>query len=55
MSFETEIAETGQFAGKVEAQAKGAVTDLRALIANRVGDVLIAAIVLASIWLGHVL
>jgi hypothetical protein len=30
-----------------------AVADIRLLVTNRAGDVVIAAIVLASIWLGH--
>jgi hypothetical protein len=32
-----------------------AVTDFRTLIANRIGDALIAGIVLAAIWIGHIL
>jgi hypothetical protein len=47
----TTTAETD--ANAVEAQASIAVSDLKALVANRIGDALIAAIVLAAIWIGH--
>jgi hypothetical protein len=36
-----------------EALIAPVVTDIKALIANRIGDALIAAIVLVSIWVGH--
>lgn|GEM_PF-7062509 len=49
----TTTAETD--ANAVEAQASIAVSDLKALVANRIGDALIAAIVLAAIWIGHAL
>jgi len=35
------------------AQATSAVAEIKALVANRVGDVLIALIVIGSIWFGH--
>lgn len=44
-----------QDAVSVDTAAVGAVSDIRSLVANRVGDLVIAAIVLASIWLGHIL
>lgn len=37
------------------AEFKSATTDIKTLVANRVGDVVIALIVLGSIWLGHAL
>ena len=39
----------------IDTTTVAAVADIRSLVANRVGDVVIAAIVLASIWLGHIL
>jgi len=39
----------------VENATKAAVTDIKALVANRVGDLMIALIVFGSIWFGHAL
>jgi hypothetical protein len=36
-------------------ETQAAAADFRTLIANRVGDALIAGIVFAAIWLGHAL
>lgn len=38
-----------------EAQAFSAANDFKTLVANRVGDTLIAIIVIAAIWIGHTL
>jgi hypothetical protein len=40
---------------KVANEARAATGEIAMLIANRIGDLLIAAIVIASIWLGHAL
>lgn len=53
MTFESLLknVETDRKLGQV--QATLAVTEIKALVANRVGDVLIALIVIAAIWIGH--
>jgi hypothetical protein len=38
-----------------EAQALTFLSEIKTLVANRTGDVVIAAIVVASIWIGHAL
>jgi hypothetical protein len=55
MSIETVAAEAKADLAHGVAELKSATTDIRTLVANRVGDVVIALIVLGSIWLGHAL
>ena len=55
MTIETVAAAAKADLAKVETETTAAVSDIKTLVANRVGDVLIALIVLGSIWLGHVL
>ena len=55
MSIETtEVAAKADLTA-VASELKSATTDIKTLVANRVGDVVIALIVLGSIWLGHVI
>lgn len=53
--FETALCSAQADLSKVRTETADAVTDIKMLVANRIGDVLIAAIVLGSIWIGHIL
>jgi len=55
MSIETVATDAKADLAYGVAELKSASTDIRTLVANRVGDVVIALIVLGSIWIGHAL
>lgn len=55
MSLDTVVQEAASDATAIAAEIKPAVSDIKTLIANRAADVVLAAVILAAVWLGHAL